>query len=717
VTDPDTIYRLLPETYRRRDADSGYPLRTLCAVLSVHYAQLAAAVDAMYDDWFIETCAPTVIADLAELVGAQGLLTGTDVALDRAMVADALLLSARKGTRAALEQVAADTAPWPVRIIEAVDGLAATASARWPALPRHPLPDIHTAAPSDEWRSDALTRLSDVRPVDAPGARRSQGRPSSVLVYAWRLRADTTSGARAASLGHWRYTFDATGADVQLAIAPVARTPGVEAFADLDVPTPITRAAMAQHLPDYYGPGRSIDIAVDDDPIPASELLVTNLTHWRPHRHRHAAHRLCIDPLLGRILLPHRRYDAHAPVRVTYSRLITGGPGSSHSWPGAARGTHTPLRVRTDANDTGEFPSVGAALRHWTDQRGRGGADADLVVEIMDDAVYDDELDLDLYAGESLLLTAAAGRAPALAGHVERPLHIEIRGQDRVRPAASREAHQTGTDPLPTATISGITLHAAQVRIEGPLAGTSFDRCTLSPLPVDEDTGRRAPSIRVRSSTVRLSMRGCIVGPIAVTSELAADHDSDDYGGEYRGSSREPERARHHGPDTDPTKLDLADCIVDAAGPRERAIYGSDRGPATISLGAVRCTILGSITTKAVTTVADSLITGRLDATWRQAGLITHSYLAPASRTPRREQCLPQPTAPGQPVFDSTRFGTADYGRLSTVTPAAIITGARDGGELGAGHDRADAARLYRLNEHLPDFVPAGVDIAVRLAT
>ena len=67
------LYELLPRVYQRRDADAGYALRGLLAVLEEQRRIMSDAIDQLYDDWFIETCQDWLVpylhgmARLAEL--------------------------------------------------------------------------------------------------------------------------------------------------------------------------------------------------------------------------------------------------------------------------------------------------------------------------------------------------------------------------------------------------------------------------------------------------------------------------------------------------------------------------------------------------------------------------------------------------------------------------------------------------------------------------
>ena len=69
------IYSLLPAVFRTRDAAVGGPLQALFQVLEAQYALVHANVWQLYDDQFIETCAPWVIPYIGQLIGFSTLYT------------------------------------------------------------------------------------------------------------------------------------------------------------------------------------------------------------------------------------------------------------------------------------------------------------------------------------------------------------------------------------------------------------------------------------------------------------------------------------------------------------------------------------------------------------------------------------------------------------------------------------------------------------------
>ena len=69
----EDLYQLLPAVHRVRDADQGYPLRALVTVLAAEADVLAADVDGLYANWFIETCEDWVVPYLGDLLRVRRL--------------------------------------------------------------------------------------------------------------------------------------------------------------------------------------------------------------------------------------------------------------------------------------------------------------------------------------------------------------------------------------------------------------------------------------------------------------------------------------------------------------------------------------------------------------------------------------------------------------------------------------------------------------------
>lgn len=103
------------------------PLESLLMVVGEQLDAVAYDLDQLYDDQFIETCAPWVIPYIGDLIGYQQ-VTGIAPAVDnpRAEVAETISLRRRKGTILVIEQLARDVTGWGAHAVEQFQVLADT---------------------------------------------------------------------------------------------------------------------------------------------------------------------------------------------------------------------------------------------------------------------------------------------------------------------------------------------------------------------------------------------------------------------------------------------------------------------------------------------------------------------------------------------------------------------------------------------------------------
>src|SRR6187399_770300 len=99
--DAEGMYELLPAIYRIRDADQGESLKAFLSVIADQVGVLEEDLAQLYDDQFIETCAPWVIPYIGDLIGYRSLHARVArVGGARAEVAHTLAFRRRKGTAA-----------------------------------------------------------------------------------------------------------------------------------------------------------------------------------------------------------------------------------------------------------------------------------------------------------------------------------------------------------------------------------------------------------------------------------------------------------------------------------------------------------------------------------------------------------------------------------------------------------------------------------------
>ncbi|MBL7518137.1 hypothetical protein I6A84_08390, partial [Frankia sp. CNm7] len=288
---------LLPAFYRERDArPDGRPgfLESLLTVIREQFALVEDDLDALYDDLFVETCAPWVIPYLGDLVGvAPGAPTDAGGALTRAAVADAIALRRRKGTVPALEQVARDVTGWPALAVEMFQRLAVTPHLAFAPPARPATFSARSAARLERLGGafDPAARTLDARRIGSGHGRHG---PANAAVLVWRdlplartlvdahppdahRVAQPVDGAGVAhpdggagvvrpvggpggvqSAGARRFRFSPLGVDTRLATRPATEIALGHRASPLNVPGPIGRRGLAAAVGDHYGPGRSI---------------------------------------------------------------------------------------------------------------------------------------------------------------------------------------------------------------------------------------------------------------------------------------------------------------------------------------------------------------------------------------------------------------------------------------------------------------------------
>lgn len=266
MTEARTLYALLPELYRHRDAATGYALRALCEVLDGAAAAIERDIGALYDNWFVETCELWALPYIARLVGID---VPPEGALDpRLLVADAIALARRKGTVPGLEHRLSALSGWPVEIVSSPPRRTAVAR-YWP---------------------DPAFPLRGVPPFAEGGG---------------------------------RFRFHPLGLDCPLFAAPRPRR-GIETpfEAQDDAPRPLQRTPAALHA-------LSIHLADEEGRLQAlgeGDLAVADLSEWGIGSAEGA--RAVVDPLLGRFIM--RDDARGRPVAVSFAYpapgMIGGGP-------------------------------------------------------------------------------------------------------------------------------------------------------------------------------------------------------------------------------------------------------------------------------------------------------------------------------------------------------------------------------------------------------
>ncbi|MFE2124251.1 hypothetical protein ACFW9U_26800 [Rhodococcus aetherivorans] len=737
----DRLYRLLPAIHRIRDEEQGFPLRDLLRVITEQVTVVEDDIDALYDNWFIETAADWVVPYLGDLVGYRPVSEAGEAAsaapaevrvlIPRREVADTIRAHRRKGTLALLQELAGDVAGWPARAVEFARLLEVFQHLNHLHPDRGLVVDVHDVEPLERLGGpfDSLAHSVDVRRISSPH-RPGRYNVPELGVFIWRLRTYPISASPAACIeevGPASFTFSVLGNDAPLFTRAVIDPEYTAPAAELALPIPLRRRALEHHLAEHYGPRRSFDIEVGHRsrgtlvrrPVPAEHLVVADLTDWayRPRRGT-----VAIDPELGRLAFPpgHPPHGVWVSYRYGFSSDIGGGEYPRRlAHPTATTFYQAVGKTPPAAGAARDLaPSIEEALRRWEPVRGEKPT---AIIEIVDSEVYVEQLAIALHRGESLQIRAANRTRPV----------IYLLDRQRNAPDSltlfSEYPDEDTADCADTPTpkpggcfrLDGLMVFGRAVHVEGPLQRLEIRDCTLVPgwgLAADCRPRRPAePSLEIYLTTADIWIDRSVLGSIQVYADETT---------------------------TDPVRITLTDSILDATSDQREAIGAPNCPVAHAAVSLIDCTVIGSVHTHAVVLAENSIFTGRIRVARRQIGCMRYSFVPPGSRTPRRHRCQPdlveapirdthgwetltpvQRTAllvPEQqrvaPRFTSRLYGTPGYAQLRTDCGEEIVRGADDESEMGAFHDLFQPQRLANLRARLEQFSPARTDIDVVIA-
>jgi hypothetical protein len=660
----DRLYQLLPAVYRLRDADQGYPLRDLIAILAGQAQVLEQDIQQLYESWFAETCPPWVVPYIGDLIGVRG--TG-GLGSRRAEVANTLGYRKAKGTAAVLEQLAHDVTGWPARVVEFFEHLETTQHMNHVRLHNLRTPDLRDTNALELLNGpfETANHTAEVRRI-APG--RGRYNIPNVGLYLWRLQAYPLEKvmphlAPGPIVSKKNFTFNVLGMDEPLFHSPTAETSASHIAEEINVPAPIRRRALLAALASYYGKSLSIEIWRDwdpnlnppPDPLPPGDVVVCDLTDWKPPD----AGKVAIDPVLGRLSFA----EVPANVRVTYHYGFSDDLGGGQ-YEREASLTRIADETKYQVGEkTGLFPTLQAALDKWEVDGGSA------VIEILDSRTYVEALTVPVIPkGKRLEIRAVNEQRPALLLKTE----LAIRGEEKSRFEMNGLLVAEGILRIP----KKYTIPAGI--FDNLLDGVRLQHTTLAP--------RRAfPALVVEVGEAEVTIERCILGAVQTAAE---------------------------------TQVSLSDSIVDASSTDGKSVTAAYErleskgpgGPLTVS----RCTVIGAVATGKLTLAENSLFLYPVAADRRQEGCVRFCYVPPGSRTPRRHRCQPEDgVAALRPRFTSLRYGDPGYCQLTAGTPREIRRGAEDESEMGAFSSlhqpqREDALRI-RLDEYLRVGLEAGI--------
>ena len=730
------LYERLPAVYRERDAEEGFPLRSLLAVIAEQAAVLEADVERLWDDFFVETAQPWMVPYIGALVGNDLLydasrapraetaeelfddLTGSDLRPSiavpvRADVAKTIAYRRRKGTVPMLEELARDVTGWPVHVVEFFRLLGWTqhvnhvrAAGGWADL-RSPERAGRIDGPFDE-----AAHTVDVRPVSTLVGWHGL---DTVGFFLWRLRAYPVERVPAREDDRpWRFHASPLGNPMPLFSR--WRREGDEAglATELHVPGPIRHETFHADLEGdglLYGSlddtEASLHLVHNGTPVLRSQLACRRLDPWPSARPPGKV--IGVDVATGRLAVGQgfgttESFDAS--FHYGFAADLGGGPYDRRRW--LVRPTEETLRLEvsegaTDDPDEGVFGSVQAALAHWASVPvGRPNT----IVTITDSRRYALPPSITLHNERRLVLQALNGERPLLtaadAADDSFEVKVELAGG-----AVDRGAELT---------LSGVVLEG-WVRVTGDLGRLRILHSTVIPgrilLPdgLPKDTGAAVQAIGFSTGDpindqLRVEVAYSILGLCVLPAHVAG--------------------------------LWLLDSIVDGLGSIavRGPFHGGAPGP-SCPLHIERSTLLGRTVAHSLD-ASDSIFADEVTCHRIQTGSVRASFVSPGSRSPRRLRCQPdlaveaalrerqrrQPQPDGtevaalratvearvEPGFTSTRYGRPGYGQLRLGTPAEVAAGAEDGSEMGAFSHLKQPQRESNLRVRLDEYLPFGLE-------
>ena len=731
--DPDRLYKLLPAIHRQRDAEAGYPLRALLQVIAEQVNLLDADIAQLYENWFIETCQDWVVPYIGDLIGYKPLsdtgepasalgsraLARERLLIPRREVANTVRLRRRKGTLAAMEELAAAVAGWPARAVEFYRLLAFTQNINYLHLDRGRTVDLRDGDALDDLSGpfEEVAHTVDVRSINARHFPERYNLPE-VGAFVWRLKTYSVTQAPAYCLEEESpncFLFSVLGNDTPLYNRPVPSS--VPCPGKMNLPTPISRRDLVVYetsestetvtsgVPFYYGPGKSFQIWLGPQenmiPVAQDQIVPADLSGWT---YRPKPGSVAVDPVLGRLAFPPTP-ARRQPVWVSYTYAFSADLGGGEY---DRTLTQPPAYSLYLVGEGEEFSHIGDALKKWHDEGPRQA-----VVEITDSGVYVEPVNIALKGGQTLILRAANRRRPVI-----RLMNWQTSLSDDLSVIGAKNP-DTGEEDC-WFTLDGILVTGRGVQVQGTVAGLTIRHSTLVPgWGLHCDCGPTSPteaSLELDDAPRCVHVEYSIIGAIQVNRDEAQE---------------------------DPCLIRIHDSIVDATGPGRLAVGAPEKLCAFAVLDIRRSTVIGKVQAHALELGENSIFLGSMLVCRRQQGCLRFCYVTPGSRTPKRYECQPDlvenaalalakqdQLSPGerdslvaserlrvQPQFNSSRYGRPTYCQLADACAGEIRQGADDRSEMGVFHDLYQPQREADLRLRLDEYTPAGMTAGIIFAS
>jgi hypothetical protein len=678
------------------------PLQSLLMLIEEQLAIVAEDLDQLYDDQFIETCAPWVIPYIGDLIGYQSVKgIAPAVASPRAEVAHTISFRRRKGTVLVLEQLARDVTGWGAHAVEMFKVLADTQYMNHIRLYNHYAPDLRRWQPGEYMNTgfDRTAHKVDVRRI---AVERGRYNIQNIGIFLWSLNAYSLSMAPATAVtGQPQcFRFSSLGRDMPLFNHPISQGSDITAPAQPEnVPDVLRRRVLCQDIQNtliglpavYHGIGLSLALYVDG--ALASNIQVCDLEgadgSWT--NLPAAGGPPAIDPQLGRIALPPPVAGTSHKVQASFYYGFNADMGGGE-YPRTATFSASPEQpvVRVP----GDYATIHDALAAL------GG---DGVVEVTDSGNYSESggLGIAVKANGHIELRAADGCRPTVFVGGEIAVTGGAEGSLDLNGLVIAYAPPPAAPPLPPALVhvpNGGTNQLSQLRLRHC---TLVPGCALTPSGDPQPAYFGVPTLLAEASGLKVVIEKSILGALWLNVEATAE---------------------------------LSDSIVDATDMAAVACVAkvdslTNRPQPSGGLTLTGCTVVGKVYASLLTLVSDSIVWAELSAAdtaatpplwsaplWavrRQEGCVRFSYLPTGSIIPRHFKCVEQGEGSPQPLFYSLRYGDPAYTKLSPLTDDLVRRGADDGGEMGAFHFVLAPLRETDLRVRMQEYLPVGLEFGV----
>ena len=642
-------------------------LSTLLAILQSQSDAIGANIDLLYQSWFIETCDDWTVPYIAKLIGLPSdLANATNIARQRALVANTLLYHSYRGSAHALSCAVQDASGWPVLVIEGIEKQFTSVQSGVRANNQPAIFDVadddRPIAPPNPQSPDTTTYSIYRTPVTPPTS------SDSVAIYYWRDQTIKNCGIEAAPIGDDLFCLDPAGRQLPLVMPQWGLgSPADDLPLPLPTPAPLTRVVLSDLLENHTEALDSrLTIFVNGVAIPPARILTGSLEN-RLDKKRHAAlvkiarggTLVLVDPELGMVkVFPGADDKALSDLKVHSSHWNTSageiGGGiydRSSRMLGADATTWSVLISEASAGGSAPtgfdaiYPTLADALIGWKSKN-----HSETIIHIADNNRH--KLPAGgLFVGTSactLAIQAAQGFQPALIGN------LSLEGS-------------SGSELW----VSGCYL-TGSFSISGGINAVFVD-CTLWPSESSAiDTSPMAAG-KTGEKLSHIEIDHCISGPLKLSG-----------GG---------------------CVLSVSDSIIDGmsgaalSGPESLVSVESGalvREPIGAAVAASTTTFLGDVHTLQVLNFVDTLIVGELHTP-------RHKFAAPADGV-----WVSKTNSPNVEIV-SCISGMPGYAVLGPNNPVELLEGGSEGSEFGAWHSRYNAARLKAAHQIIHQYCPIGM--------